>query len=244
MANVKGQLKQWRLKQWRSPRRLFTINALVALGWVGCGAPAIAQPAEFFEAMTMPDAVRMGDAETYTVSAADNTTTTSAGVSPAGVNPATPAPTPPSARANEAVPVLAQIDGPVTSVSDLTDVDPTHWAFQALRSLIERYGCVSGYGDGTFRGDRALSRYEFAAALNTCLDQIGEQIEAATQDGVREDDLATVRRLQQEFRQELADLDAQVGTLEQRVEALENQQFSTTAVLGGEVIFGLTGAAA
>ncbi len=57
----------------------------------------------------------------------------------------------------------------VTSVSQLSDVQPTDWAFQALQSLVERYGCIAGYPDGTFRGNRALTRYEFAAGLNACL---------------------------------------------------------------------------
>jgi hypothetical protein len=60
----------------------------------------------------------------------------------------------------------------VTNVSQLRDVQPTDWAFEALRSLVERYGCIAGYPDGTFRGNRALSRYEFAAGLNACLAQI------------------------------------------------------------------------
>ena len=59
----------------------------------------------------------------------------------------------------------------VTSVSQLADVQPTDWAFQALQSLVERYGCIAGYPDGTYRGKRALSRYEFAAGLNACLDR-------------------------------------------------------------------------
>src|SRR6476661_1699134 len=57
----------------------------------------------------------------------------------------------------------------VTSVSQLSDVRPTDWAFQALQSLVERYGCIAGYPDGTFRGNRAMTRYEFAAGLNACL---------------------------------------------------------------------------
>jgi hypothetical protein len=40
--------------------------------------------------------------------------------------------------------------GQVTSVSQLSDVQPTDWAFQALQSLVERYGCIAGYPDGTF----------------------------------------------------------------------------------------------
>ena len=60
----------------------------------------------------------------------------------------------------------------VTSVSQLSDVQPTDWAFQALQSLVERYGCIVGYPDGTYRGNRALTRYEFAAGLNAALDRV------------------------------------------------------------------------
>ncbi|MBC7971040.1 MAG: S-layer homology domain-containing protein, partial [Verrucomicrobia bacterium] len=66
----------------------------------------------------------------------------------------------------------------VTSVSQLSDVRPTDWAFQALQSLVERYGCIVGYPDKTYRGNRALTRYEFAAGLNACLDRVNELIAA------------------------------------------------------------------
>ena len=56
----------------------------------------------------------------------------------------------------------------VTSVSQFSDVQPTDWAFQALQSLVERYGCIAGYPKSTYRGNRALTRYEFAAGLNAC----------------------------------------------------------------------------
>ncbi|MFN6066120.1 MAG: iron uptake porin, partial [Pseudanabaena sp.] len=54
----------------------------------------------------------------------------------------------------------------VTSVSQISDVRPTDWAFTALQSLVERYGCIAGFPDRTFRGKQATSRYEFAAGLN------------------------------------------------------------------------------
>jgi hypothetical protein len=54
----------------------------------------------------------------------------------------------------------------VTSVSQLTDVRPTDWAFTALQSLVERYGCIAGYPDRTYRGNQATSRYEFASGIN------------------------------------------------------------------------------
>jgi S-layer homology domain len=81
----------------------------------------------------------------------------------------------------------------VTSVSQLTDVRPTDWAFQSLQSLVERYGCISGYPDRTFRGNRALTRSEFAAGLNACLERINEQISAI--DGVTQADRQIIQRL-------------------------------------------------
>ncbi len=68
----------------------------------------------------------------------------------------------------------------VTSVSQLSDVQPTDWAFLALQSLVERYGCIAGYPDGTYRGNRALTRYEFAAGMNACLDRVNELIGSGT----------------------------------------------------------------
>lgn len=124
----------------------------------------------------------------------------------------------------------------VTSVSQLSDVQPTDWAFQALQSLVERYGCIAGYPDGTYRGNRALTRYEFAAGLNACLDRVNELIATATADLVRREDLATLQRLQEEFSAELATLRGRVDAVEARTAELEANQFSTTTKLTGEVV--------
>ncbi|NMF65005.1 iron uptake porin [Brasilonema octagenarum] len=130
----------------------------------------------------------------------------------------------------------------VTSVSQFSDVQPTDWAFQALQSLVERYGCIAGYPNGTYRGNRALTRYEFAAGLNACLDRVNELIATATSDLVRKEDLATLQRLQEEFSAELATLRGRVDTLEARTAELEANQFSTTTKLVGEAIFALSDA--
>jgi hypothetical protein len=127
-----------------------------------------------------------------------------------------------------------------TSVSRLSDVSPTDWAFQALQSLTERYNCIAGYPDGTFKGKRSLTRYEFAAALNACLNQVNEVIATSTADLVNKQDLATLQRLQEEFRAELATLRGRVDALESRTSFLEAHQFSTTTKLKGEAIFGLS----
>ena len=132
----------------------------------------------------------------------------------------------------------------VTSVSQLSDVKPTDWAFTALQSLVERYGCIAGYPDSTFRGGKSLARYEFAAGLNACLDKINEIISAGLADKVSKEDLATLQKLQEEFAAELATLRGRVDALDAKTAKLEAQQFSTTTKLSGLAFFNLTGATA
>jgi hypothetical protein len=131
--------------------------------------------------------------------------------------------------------------GQLTSVSQLSDVRPTDWAFQALQNLVERYGCIAGYPDGTFRGNRALTRYEFAAGLNSCLDQIQFLI-SQVQGEVTREDLLAIQRLMDEFAAELELLRGRVNALEVRTAELEANQFSTTTKLFGESIFALVAA--
>src|SRR4028119_2177209 len=128
----------------------------------------------------------------------------------------------------------------VTSVSQLGDVQPTDWAFQALQSLVERYGCIAGYPDGTYRGNRAITRYEFAAGLNSCLDRVSELIAAGTTNLITGEDLAIVQKLQAEFATELSVLWGRVDTLDARTAQLEANQFSTTTKLNAEIIVVIT----
>jgi hypothetical protein len=122
----------------------------------------------------------------------------------------------------------------VTSITQFTDVEPTSWAYQALQSLVERYGCIVGYPDKTFRGNRPLSRWEFAAGLNACLDKVLEAV-------ATKEDLDALKRLINEFQTELASLRGRVDALEARVVQLEATQFSTTTKLRGEVIINVGG---
>lgn len=125
---------------------------------------------------------------------------------------------------------------PVTSVSELSDVKPTDWAYQALQSLIERYGVVTGYSDKTFRGNRPISRYEFAAALAATLDRVDSLVGNAIGNQYIQDDVITLRRLQKEFRTALDDLHNRVDGLEIRNARLQAQQFSMTTKLRGQEI--------
>lgn len=124
--------------------------------------------------------------------------------------------------------------GQVTSVSQLSDVQPDDWAFQAIQSLVERYGCVAGYPNGTFRPDRAMSRREAAALVNACLDNLSNRF-------ATKEDLDALKALQDEFAAELATLRGRVDGLEARTATLEAQQFSTTTKLNGEAIFAFSG---
>lgn len=126
-------------------------------------------------------------------------------------------------------------------INELSDVQPTDWAFQALQSLVERYGCVVGYPDGTYRGERALTRYEFAVALNSCLDRVNELMITETTDVIQREELEIFQVLQQQFAQELSILQGQLNTLESQINTLENQQFSPTTTLNGISILGIQG---
>ncbi|MEL7419911.1 MAG: iron uptake porin [Cyanobacteria bacterium J06555_3] len=129
----------------------------------------------------------------------------------------------------------------VTNVNQLRDVSPTDWAYEALRSLVDRYGCISGFPNQTYRGNQPLSRYEFAAGLNSCLNQI-ERLIASTDTGLDPDELDTMRRLTQEFEAELATVGGRVDEIESRTAVLEDNQFSTTTKLKGEAIFAIADA--
>ncbi|HEY9904763.1 MAG TPA: iron uptake porin [Candidatus Sericytochromatia bacterium] len=139
---------------------------------------------------------------------------------------------------------LAEEDDPmgqVTNVTQLSDVQPSDWAYEALRSLVERYGCIAGYPDGTFKGNRAMTRYEFAAGVNSCLQQIERLIASSSSGLASRRDLETLQRLVNEFQPELATLRTRVDNLEGRTASLENRQFSTTTKLFGQAIFGVQG---
>ena len=112
----------------------------------------------------------------------------------------------------------------VTSITQFSDVYPTDWAYQALSNLIERYGCVAGYPNGTYRGNRAMTRFEAAGLVNACLDRVTEVTDE-------------LKRLMKEFEKELAILKGRVDGLEARVGELESTQFSTTTKLKGQATF-------
>jgi hypothetical protein len=106
------------------------------------------------------------------------------------------------------------------ATSTYDDVQPDHWAYNALDYLTEQ-GVLEGYPDGYFKGDRTLTRYEFAQAIARLLDTIAEgnsdeqvNIMAETLRAEFSDQLA-------EMNQRLTDLNTSVGDLQGRFADLE-----------------------
>jgi hypothetical protein len=129
----------------------------------------------------------------------------------------------------------------ITSVSQLSDVQLGDWAFQALQSLIAKYGCITGDPNAAYRGEQALTRYEFAAGLNHCLIQMNTLMTDGTTSFATQEDMATLQRLTEEFTTELTVIRNRVDTLEIQTAELETNQFSVTTQLSGEAIFAATG---
>ncbi len=144
-------------------------------------------------------------------------------------NPPIPAPADPLETA-EPDSAMAQI----TSVDELSDVQPADWAYQALKSLVERYGLRPGYPDGTFRGNQPLTRYEFAAVLAEAIEKI-PPLMAGDRERFAED-IATLRRLERDFSKALEDLRNRLDSIEVAATKLEENRFSATTKMTGQLI--------
>ncbi len=130
----------------------------------------------------------------------------------------------------------------IVNVNELQDVNPGDWAYGALRNLVEKYQCISGDTEGNFNGNRAITRYEFAAALDNCLLKLGRSINSLSNTLTSQEDLAVFQKLQTEFAQELQAITAKIDTLEYKTALIADRQFSTTTVLRGLVSFNLISA--
>lgn len=110
------------------------------------------------------------------------------------------------------LPTLAQIPG---------DIPMDHWARPALTQLQDKYGLQLKYPDGSFRGDRTLSRYEMAALVAQMLTQLDQHLLSAREQ-------ALIQKLQQEFASELENIQTRLDNLEEQSDlhhdAQERQQ--------------------
>jgi len=97
--------------------------------------------------------------------------------------------------------------------SSFSDVPAKHWAYDAVAQLAKD-GIVTGYGDGTFRGDRTMTRYEMAQIVANAMTK---------EDKANAEDKALINKLAAEFNSELTKLDAKVNKIDQRVTKMEDK---------------------
>lgn len=113
-------------------------------------------------------------------------------------------------------PVLANTPpSPQHQLAQNQDVFPGDWAYEALQNLSQNYGCITGYPNDTFRGERVLTRYEFAAGLVSCIQSIERRI-------LEDRDFAT-REEWQEMQQFLQETSSKLELQETRIETLEQR---------------------
>ncbi|MBV9384938.1 MAG: S-layer homology domain-containing protein [Chroococcidiopsidaceae cyanobacterium CP_BM_ER_R8_30] len=72
-------------------------------------------------------------------------------------------------------------------------------------------GCLSGYPDGTYRGDRPVTRNEFAAGLNACLNSVNQLLPSNKADLATREDFQNLIDRQIELNRQLLQLDEQLG---------------------------------
>ena len=103
--------------------------------------------------------------------------------------------------------VLALTAGASYAANPFSDVSQDDWAFEAVSDLSVQ-GVVEGYPDGTFKGERNMTRYELAQIVARML---------AKEDQLNAEQKATLNKLAAEFADELANLGVRVSNLEKKV---------------------------
>jgi hypothetical protein len=97
---------------------------------------------------------------------------------------------------------IASLATPALAAPQFSDAAQTNWAYGALQNLAEKYGCVAGYPDGTFRGSNPTTRYESVALVSACIDRVYDTLSQAD------------RRIADEARIAIAATNARVTALE------------------------------
>jgi Carbohydrate-selective porin, OprB family len=137
----------------------------------------------------------------------------------------TPAPTTPATQ--------PETDRPDDVATDI--VKPGDWQYKALQDVATKYGCNANLNN------QPVSQIDFARGLNTCLGKV-EPMLAQQPGSVTAEDLEVIKRLTQEYRAQLTEIDGRLTSVDKKVAQLEANQFSTTTKLKGEAIFNVTGA--
>jgi Carbohydrate-selective porin, OprB family len=117
------------------------------------------------------------------------------------------------------------------------EVKPGDWQYTALQGVASKYGCDANLNNKT------VSTVDFARGLNNCLVKF-EPMLANQPSSVTSEDLEVIKRLTQEFRAQLSEIDNRLNQSDKKIAQVQANQFSTTTKLKGEAIFNVTGAVA
>lgn len=113
-----------------------------------------------------------------------------------------------------AVVALAAFAVPALAANPFMDVPMNHWAYDAIGQLAAK-GVLSGYPDGTYKGNQPTTRYEMASALARAL-AVVDMTKASKQD------VEMLKKLVVEFKDELDALGVKVDKIDKRVAQLES----------------------
>ncbi len=110
-----------------------------------------------------------------------------------------------------AVMVLSTV---VATANPFSDVPFSHWSYDAVNKLTSK-GILQGYPDGTFKGEKNVTRYHLAMVVAKMLSNVEQMLESGTGSSlVTKADLQTLEKLTVEFADELALLGVKVTALE------------------------------
>jgi Carbohydrate-selective porin, OprB family len=171
--------------------------------------------------MAAPKGNEIGRSAPATGTASDLILNKASGTTPVTIaaGEAAPATTTPATQAEE------------TESSDVAEtVKPNHWSYTALQGVAAKYGCNPNLNN------QPVSQLEFARGLNSCLGKV-EPMLAQQPASVTVGDLEVLKRLTQEYRAQLTEIDGRLTSADKRVAQAQAQQFSTTTKLKGEAVF-------
>jgi hypothetical protein len=109
--------------------------------------------------------------------------------------------------------------------ANFSDVSPNHWAYHALQKLAEKYDFKLGYPDGTFGGNKSLTRYEMAAIIVKILDQVKENKVV-----IKKDDKESLKELARAFQKDIEQQGEKLSAIEDQLDMVEtkNQEIEDT----------------
>jgi len=122
--------------------------------------------------------------------------------------------------------------GQGAAATPFVDVPSTHWAYQAIQSLAAD-GFIEGYSDGTFKGDRPLTRYEIAVIISRIIQRVNLNVSQTPSKA----DLDKLQKLIDAFKDELDSLGVRVTNVEDALDALDKRtKFAQSVQFHGVIL--------